>query len=466
MPRLDGCRAMRTRRRQATDHPFAGGRTRPAAGAPRSSNSLAERRRCPTRDAYATVTAIGSAAVSQGRVHGAVPRGKPVETRHCPATVGAPYHRATGRRGASRIARGPVFSSRSVVDCGQRRARTTGCRRFAGRFLCHDPGGEGTAVSTSAGHAKSAPLPRESPIDRRTAMTGAVLTAILLLLSLVGALPARASGLEACPSGNRAGLVLDFGAVDDPLAGPRPVPALTSTCVTPLRAAGGASVSGLDLLTRTGHTLRTNASGLVCPSTAIRPRAAPRRCRAGEGTPCTSRTGRRTGLRRSARSRRPGPVAWPGARRPASRSPRTAGPVPDRWSRHRWAPTRVTNDIAESSYDPLSDEQGVSYAPQAGSRRVGDNRIVRSPGEAGRNPALTRNRRRWSTTTASRNAWTRTSFMAPAVVDCTLRPGFHVRRCLVGGYRGCAVPRGTPLGPVGIALAARAETRHTKGIRT
>ncbi|OPC84059.1 hypothetical protein B4N89_26810 [Embleya scabrispora] len=91
-----------------------------------------------------------------------------------------------------------------------------------------------------------------------------MLTAILVLLGLVGALPVRAAGPEACPSGDRAGLVLDFGAVDDPLAGPRPVPALTWTCVTPLRGASGPAVSGLDLLTRTGHTLRTNASGLVC----------------------------------------------------------------------------------------------------------------------------------------------------------------------------------------------------------
>ncbi|MYW00154.1 fibronectin type III domain-containing protein, partial [Streptomyces sp. SID3343] len=91
-----------------------------------------------------------------------------------------------------------------------------------------------------------------------------MLTAILVLLGLVPTLPANAATAPACSVGDRAGLVVDFGTVDDPIGGPRPAPSVTWSCVSPLRPAGSPAVSGLDLLARTGHALRFDGSGLVC----------------------------------------------------------------------------------------------------------------------------------------------------------------------------------------------------------
>lgn len=118
------------------------------------------------------------------------------------------------------------------------------------------PGRTGTRHTSGHGIARKSRIPT-------------ILAALSILLGLASGAAgsswaAAVEVSETCPSGDRAGLVLDFGAVDDPLAGPRPVPALTWTCVSPLRPTSNPAVNGLDLLTRTGHTLRFNTGGLVC----------------------------------------------------------------------------------------------------------------------------------------------------------------------------------------------------------
>ncbi|WP_052848971.1 fibronectin type III domain-containing protein [Streptomyces avicenniae] len=93
----------------------------------------------------------------------------------------------------------------------------------------------------------------------RTALLGA----LLLLGSLLQAVPATADAAD-CDPAARAGLVIDFGTADDPRGGDRPVPALTWSCVSPLTGGTGRGPTGVEMLTRSGHTLRQHTNGLIC----------------------------------------------------------------------------------------------------------------------------------------------------------------------------------------------------------
>ncbi|MFI7274623.1 fibronectin type III domain-containing protein [Streptomyces sp. NPDC049879] len=110
--------------------------------------------------------------------------------------------------------------------------------------------------------------PAARRLDRAPARRRALPAVLLLLLLglLVQTVPATAdtgTAAECAPSG-RAGLVIDFGTVADPLAGERPAPAVTWSCVSTATGGTGRPPTGAEMFTLTGHTVRFHTNGLVC----------------------------------------------------------------------------------------------------------------------------------------------------------------------------------------------------------